>query len=242
MKNKSQSGNVMIIILVTVALFGALFFTFGRTSQQGSGNLTKQQSRLAAQEIVTYALLMEEAVSRLITKGCSENFINFNDSQNTGYANTSAPGDGSCDVFSTNGGKISYQPPQDIWLDSTHSAQSFYGEYIITTTVCVQQLPADTNPNCALDTSPKNDDLILFVPYLKEEICLEINKLIGRTEIPEDNGNLWGASPKYTGSFPSTNGQIGSVNTGAALRSVPSMCLKQEGAPYYHYYRVLMAR
>lgn len=67
-KANTQSGNVFVIILVAVTLFAALMFTFSRTGSQDTGNLTKQQAKIIAQEILNYAQLVEGAVNRVREK------------------------------------------------------------------------------------------------------------------------------------------------------------------------------
>lgn len=110
---KNNSGNVMIIILVTIALFAALIFAFTRTNQQGGGNLTAQQSKMLAQELASFFNQVDMAVQKLRQKGCSETDISFANPKDTGAyvaANdpATAPADGSCDVFNSNGGKVTF--------------------------------------------------------------------------------------------------------------------------------------
>ena len=62
---KSQSGNVFILILAGVVLFGALMFTFSRSADKGTGNLTKQQAKITAQDILSYAKIVEDAIDRV---------------------------------------------------------------------------------------------------------------------------------------------------------------------------------
>lgn len=109
---RSQSGNVVIMILVAIALFGALAYTFMRGSQQGQGNLTGNQARVAAQEILNYNVSLERGVQKLLSRGCSENELGFGNTVFTTHGgtamytdthNSNRPSSGQCDVFKSSG-------------------------------------------------------------------------------------------------------------------------------------------
>ena len=126
----SESGNVFILILLGVFLFGALMYSFSRSANQGAGNLSKQQAKIAAQEILNYARLVEGAVDRVRRNGCSESEISFENDVVTGYTNPNAPTDKSCHIFDDEGGKVSYPANLNQWLEKSYSAELGYNEYV----------------------------------------------------------------------------------------------------------------
>lgn len=241
--NKSnQSGNVFVIILIGVVLFGALGFTFSRSANKGTGNLTKQQAKVAAQEILSYANLVEGAVDRVRRKGCSENEISFENNVVSDYENPNSPIDKSCNVFDENGGKISYLEPNGNWLDKTYSLESLHKKLYFPSHSCIQDLGSESG-DCKSD-GEKNNELIIIFPYIQKNICHEIQNLLYETkDIPKDQVNMWPpAENKYTGNFVSGTAISGSLNENNGKESY---CMEGDNTPTsntYHFYHVLLAR
>lgn len=103
-----QAGNAIVIILIAVFLFGALAAVFMRGAKTGQGNLTAQQARLAAQELLDFYNTVEKAANKLRSQRCSENDINFANSNDAGTfigynQSPTAPADKSCDIFDVSG-------------------------------------------------------------------------------------------------------------------------------------------
>lgn len=112
-KASRQSGNVVLMILIAIALFGALAYTFMRGSQQGQGNLTGNQARIAAQELQTFFTYVDQTANKLRSRGCSVMDLSFSNSGDTGtYVSlnnsATAPVDKSCHVFDAAGGNINF--------------------------------------------------------------------------------------------------------------------------------------
>lgn len=107
----SQAGNAIVIILIAVFLFGALAAVFMRGAKTGQGNLTTQQAKLAAQEILDFYNSLERAANKLRSKGCSENDISFANPNDAGAFITynhpsTAPSDNSCHIFDPAGANL----------------------------------------------------------------------------------------------------------------------------------------
>jgi len=187
-----QSGNVFVIILIGVVLFGALLYTFTRTAQTSAGNLTAQQAEIAAQEILNYARLLEGAVDRVRQNGCAESEISFENPITVGkYSNTNAPADNSCHIFEPEGGGLT-------WQDSPHGTPYIFNAY------CISGIGG-------LATCADADlDLLFFLVDVDMAICLEVNNrvnAIDKTIAPTaDDFNFSIADDGFEGSFaPSTN-------------------------------------
>lgn len=236
-KNKNQSGNVFIIIMLGVFLFGALMFFFARGSSQGTGNLTKQQAKIAAQEILNYARLVEGAVNRVRRNGCSESEISFDNAVVAGYSNPNSPIDESCHIFEDGGGKVSYTSPPS----NTTSLNWFFdsGVYV---------------RGIAEETALSGADLVILLPDISKTICENINSMLdhGFSSIPIDNGNIFeNADDKYIGTF--INGAEADSLTGHPsdddCTPIQPLCMKETGCfreetgnEYYIFYHVLLAR
>lgn len=188
----NEQGNVFLIILIAVVLFGALIFTFSKSGSQGVSSISKQEAKIAAQEILNYTRLVEGAVDRVRRNGCSENEISFQNSTLTGYTNTDAPGDNSCHIFNENGGKVTVMPyDPKIHAGSSTAWIQFVGNNVVT------------------GVGSTNADLIMIqeTPSL---VCNEINSLLNLaiTDIAE---TLEGSS-NFIGAFANTF-DIGDQNT-----------------------------
>lgn len=231
-EKKSQAGNVFVIILAGVFLFGALMFTFSKSGQKGSGNLTKQQAKIAAQEILNYARLVEGAVDRVRRNGCSENEISFENAVVAGYSNTNAPINGSCDIFGTTGGKIEYSAPKTDWLDSFFSNQTGnYGTWKFVANHTIEGVGTNAT------------DLRITLNFIKKEICLNINNLLN-IENPSGNPpideNSISGDNEFVGAYsiPSAN-TIGD-DGGHNLAGKSVYC--REGSSSFQFMNVLLAR
>lgn len=102
-----QAGNAILIILIAVFLFGALAAAFMRGSRTGQTNLTAGQTRLLAQELLSYAQTLERASIKLIQRGCAPSQLSYVGLSGDCNTNPVAPTDNSCDVLHSNGGMIS---------------------------------------------------------------------------------------------------------------------------------------
>ena len=106
---RSQSGNVFFIILIGIALFGALAFSLTRSTQ--TSTVTKMSERellLNIADIRSYGQRLKRAVDKVRRNGCSENDISFVNTIVTEYAHASTVSD-KCQIFNTSGGSASWQ-------------------------------------------------------------------------------------------------------------------------------------
>jgi len=243
--NNAEAGNVFFLILAGVALFAALAFTFSNSGKKGTGNLSKNQARVAAQEILNYARLVESGVDRVRRNGCSESEISFENSVVAGYANADAPVDNSCHVFESDGGKTSYSAISQRYLNASFSSYQSdsdrtWGEWIFG--------GRNTIPGVGTDCSANRcKELLASIHFINRNICIEINKLLGiplssGEPPPENSSGPPGAivSLKFTGSFHTTASGVDNGN----LVGSQSACLRVSvsSQDYYFFYHTLLAR
>ncbi len=236
----SQSGNAFIYILVAIALFAALTYTFTRSAQQGgTGDISKQEAAIAASEILSYARSIEEAVNRVRVKNrCSENEISFEYGGN--YVNASAPGTNKCHLFESAGGNIPWHTPQTSWLDSSQSSNALYGSYSYVGAGGVD------------DVESAASDLVFFAPVLNRQVCININNNLNISnpsdEPAVDDTGILTETP-FTGSYASTPAAAATINdsgSSTALSGENAACIREStgcnGGSCYNFYYVLLAR
>ncbi len=230
-----EAGNVFILILLGVFLFGALMYSFSRSADQGAGNLSKQQAKIAAQEILNYARLVEGAVDRVRRNGCSESEISFENDVVAGYTNPNAPTDKSCHIFDDVGGKINYDAPVTQWLDSSNGAEASYGNFYFV---------AENEISGLNISGSSKDDLLIQLNWIKQEICEELNyQIFNDKTITEDPSSFFQGvtTGKAIGSF---DNNVGSIN----LTSYPihegknTACFSSQTGGGFHFYHALLAR
>lgn len=220
-----QSGNAFIYVLVAIALFGALAYTFMRSSQQGSGDISQQEASIAAAGILSFARSVEEAVNRVRVKNrCSENEISFE--HNGVYVNPSAPGTKKCHIFDPAGGNITYSAPDDEKV-FTNGSQN----YVFNAGFQLTKIGTDLN------------DLVLQLNYLSEQICITINNRLGVSNSggtpPAENNDP--GDVNFVGTFGTNKtNTIGDDGTGLSGKS--GFCRNQASVPQYQFNYVLLAR
>jgi hypothetical protein len=107
MLNGQNSGNILFLILIAVALFAALSYAV-TSSNRGSGAIDKEKAQLDQAMMDSYMAAINTGTLRLRMAGCSA--IDY-----TEPVNQSPTGDKSCFLFHPQGGGVSYQ---NLGLDS----------------------------------------------------------------------------------------------------------------------------
>jgi len=228
---QSEAGNVFMLILLGVVLFGALAFTVARGVRSDTTSaMSTRQAELAATNILNYAQRIERAVNRLRRNGCSETEISFENQVITNYTNINSPGDNSCHIFEKAGGGLNWQTPNEKWLDTSQSANFNYQNYVFSSVNRVINLGANIK-----------DDLLFFVNWLDQSVCEQINKqLFQETIITQD--------PSSFSYGPSANGTFDTVTAGIDLSSLAihdgqaSACFTSENNGGFHFYHALLTR
>lgn len=227
----SEYGGALIWILIMVALFAALSYAINQGSRGGASDITTQQAKLAATEILDYAHQIKNAVRQLQINGCRDIEISFDQAFILGYSNPNSPSDNSCHVFHPNGGAIRYQISHDA-LDSSHAGSDEYGSWVFPNDV--QILNIGDQPNA---------ELLVTLPYIAQEICLIINENIGVDNpsgaAPADDGFNYTAI-KFVGSYADNETIADDGGASELLNKTLACYLDDDG--FYNFYQVLIAR
>ena len=244
-KENSQSGNVLFYILIAVALLAALSFAVSQSGRGSGKAISAERIKLAATEIIQYANALNAAVAQLQLRGCKDTEISFeNNIVTTGYDNPNAPEDGFCNVFSINGGGVQWRTPESDWIDSTiDSGEYNYGVFFFTGGSCIEGVGRVT-ANCYSSDSTSTE-LLMALPYLKEEICEAINEKLslGFSSIPKDGNKAWSetGTNQFAGTYSNSPVVIG--NEAPELYNVTAACFEAGSYPEgYAFYNVLIPR
>jgi type II secretory pathway pseudopilin PulG len=246
------SGNVVFIILIAVALFGALSYAVTQGFSGANANrITKQQAKAAATAIIKYATDVEQAITRLqLVNDCSDEQISFErhpfDGSDTDYINLNAPSDFSCHVFHPDGGAVPLYEIPAKWIDPNVTAwPENAGEIVFTGDMPVALLGQDE------DLNSSSSELTLYVQYINTDLCTALNKAVklNLSGIPTENVANFAARTSsqdlFKGSydFPHLNSRIGSVDFPHG-RSSGCFARSDDGSPDvpHAFFHVLIAR
>lgn len=230
---RKNEGNVLFLILIAVALFAALSYAVTQTSRSGDGGIDKDKARLAASEIAQYASSIEQAITRLkVLNRCKDTEINFENGVDAGYANTGAPADDRCDVFSPAGGGISFRAdlPNPVRISGQSGHLWDYFGFI-----GKNDFPQVGQAGCGDDCI----DLHVFLWTRDVALCKALNVAEGYPELNTlVTADFVRGTPKFTGTY-----------TGATQTAPTEFYGKRGGCSIYSsdptrmiYYHVLMSR
>jgi len=222
----TQSGNALFIILIAVALLGALSYAVTQSNRGGVTALTDEKAKLYATEILDYAQVVSNAVAQLRLRGCDESEISFENNVVSGYANANSPSDKTCHVFHPSGGGLAFGKA---FNDNYYH---FSGDRFI--------FDVGTTGSVTSERAELYVDLIV-----DEQICTVINDKI---DIENPSGNLpigLPGSGRFTGTYNGGNPITHPSNPDSlsATRGRKSFCVESSVNPDIHYFvRVLIAR
>lgn len=226
---RSENGSAIVYVFIGVALFGALMFAFTRGGSQNTSDLSAQQAKIVASEMLEYSRTVETAVNGLLNKGCSENELSFENTFESGYANASAPINKSCHVFDPAGGRLKYKYPPK-------GAETAY----------VAGAPAPGWKNYAFNGNMQILNLgststeLIFWTQTNKAICDQINLGLGKTTADDTYGNNIIDAP-YTGSFATAGPAV--IGDEAYAPALSKGCFNQPThSGQYIFYAVLVAR
>lgn len=242
--SRQQSGNVLFLILIAVALFAALSYAVTSSTRSGGTDASSEKSRLYASAIVSYGASLQSTVQRMkLSNSCSDEQFDFsNPIYKTGHGaltmagNTNSPGNDSCDLFSPAGGNLApYIPTAEaLGTPSSDLSHPKPGHGMVR----VEQI-TNIGTDAAAGTEPAND-IVFSTAFLGLNTCLQINNLLGIANIngapPAISKNAGGNGGNYT------NGSLAAtlILSNASINGFQSFCASS--ASGYTFYQVLVAR
>ena len=219
----TQSGNVLFLILIAVALFAALAYAV--TKSQGSGkNVTEESADAAAADILSWFSQLDAGVMRMrVINNIDVEKLDFNDPGNmladevTSYpydnGNCTDP---SCEIFSAQGGGVA---PRKFLsaiskLVTPAPTASKAGHWSVST----------TNTAGIGSSLP---DISIRINFVSKEICSAINRRLG---IPETfTSGQSGVIVQYQGNLTQIRNALASASaytwTAPEVYGKPTFCL-----------------
>mgnify|MGYP003669755943 CR=1 FL=1 len=239
MKN-TQSGNVLFYVFLAVGLLGALSYVVAQSTRGNISSLSRDKAGLYASEIIGYGNILSQAVSQIRLRGYNASEISFENVIVTGYENSDC-GVGDCRIFDLSGGAVHYMVPKAEWLDASQAANLRYGEVYFHGAAQV------------LEVGTAQDDLIMFIPYIKKELCIAINDKLDITpparDVPLETAGPFAINMKFVGAYPDIiDRNVSGDGSAGVLRGRMVGCTEASGTSStpptgsYHYYQVLIAR
>lgn len=245
---KGESGSVIIYIFIAIAMFIALSFAVSTMIRGSEGGMKKELVTVATGEIVQFADTMRGSIQTMRVDGITLPALSFENDFVTGYDNSNCADD-TCKLFATQGGGVKYTVPSTDWLDWRQEAQPLFGQWYFPSDVCVAGA-GNGVAGCDSDGAD-NEDVVVILPFLKKEICVDINNRLSidnpNGNPPQESGCSWSApANKYQGAFADGEA-IESTPDSDILNGRASGCF-QAGvcgtlpANTYHFYQVLVTR
>ena len=175
---KKQSGNVLFLILIAVALFGVLAYSVTQSMRGGDAQAV-DTDRMSNSALIQYSVGIRSNVMRMTFDGRQKENLEFNAPAD--FANCST-GFFNC-VFHPEGGGAAYQLLMpDSMTNATPNEWIFNGENEI------NLLGSSTTGD---SVSPLTADIISFMPGITQRFCQSINTTIGIDLIPEETGIIF---------------------------------------------------
>ena len=233
---KNESGNVLFLILIAVALFAALSYAVTQSTRSGGGSADRERSILSSASLTQGPTALRTSLIRMVLGGTDVSNMRFNAPANFGSVDEATL------VFHPNGGGAVFQrAPADVMADGDQGTW-FYN-------------PNFTIPEIGIDTAGVGNDVIAFLPGITQGVCSQINDefAIDATGCTPLNGNIplldsgsdeteIAVNYEDGDTFPST-AEVLQGDSCTALTGQPSGCFYHTAAtPVYVFYSVLLER
>lgn len=157
-KNRnSESGNVLFLILIAVALFAALSYAVTQSTRSGGGSAEREQAILSGASLTQGPAALRTSLIRMILGGADATAITFDSPANFG-----AISDLTLLVFHpTGGGGVFQRAPADVMAGGNQGTWFYNANFNI--------------PQIGVDTAGTGNDIIAFLPDISQNICTQIN-------------------------------------------------------------------
>ena len=226
--NHAQSGNVLFLILIAVALFAALSYAATQSSQVGSGGAEDESGRIHAAQLNQYPTLVRSQVLRMRARNIEILDMEFNPPSSFGTLS-----DPDLGVFHPSGG-TTYITAAPALMQNGNQGQWYYN------------VNFEINNLGSSETSTqRGNELIAFLPGVKSNVCQRVNELIKINTVPAVNdASYYNESLEFMDDsyiVPNTETIIGDTNL-TELSAQPFGCFLENSSGQYIYYFTLIER
>lgn len=224
---QSERGNVLIFILLAIALLAAITMVLSRSNSASDETGNVERGRVLASQMMRFARAVEAGVQQLKFSDISENDISFENTVTaTDYSNANCTNN-RCRVFHINGAGLTLSAAPPSAISGTGKEWGFTG--------------ANAAGSAADPVGSTANDLVMFLPGVRNFVCREINKLLGvnNGDIPTDTDGI--VTTAYTGAFSGSNLLDGDP-TPFDLGGEASGCFYDDNASENIFYHTLIKR
>ncbi len=235
-----ESGNVLFLILIAVALFAALSYAVTSSSRSGSGNTNDETNLINSSTITQYPASIRTAIIRMqVSKNITTAELEFNAPADFANCETAGGVLGANCVFHPDGGSATFAPASaNVMASGTQTDWVFNSDNQIN---LIGRTVGTTNTATAASA-----DVIAFLVGVRKGICQRINEELRITGIPVETNTISVANTMVNVDGTTPPG-IGASGTGqtiggdiAALDGQSFGCFRNGAAGPYVYYHVLI--
>lgn len=247
---KEESGNVLFLILIAVALFAALSYAVTQSTRSSGGDAGKETNRINSAQLTQYPASVRTSIVRMVISGQDINTLEFNDpALFTAGCTVDGAGERSRCVFHPEGGGATYvQAPGSLMNSGSQGDWIYNGDNEI-------ENIGTTTAGAGVATGTV--DLMAFLPGVSQGVCESINEELG---MPTATGSITEDGILYLSTSSMINPDAATPTslaaggasvgaTSAALVGQPFGCFFDSdgnadngGAAQYVYYHVLVER
>ena len=249
MKNKkindrsAESGNVLFLILIAVALFAALSYAVTSSSRSGGGDANDETNLISSSTITQYPAGVRTSIIRMqVTNGVSTSELEFNAPADFANCGTYGAVLGANCVFHPDGGQATFVPGSADVMAS--GAQT---DWIFSSANEVNLVGRTAGSNAATTNTA---EVIAFLVGIREGVCRRINEELGIAGIPTEASIDFTLARSMVNSDGSTapaieangaGGDDGTIGEGgaSALDGQAFGCFQQPAGTYIYYHVLL---
>lgn len=242
--HQTESGNVLFLILIAVALFAALSYAVTQSSRSGGGDAGKETNLVASAQLTQYPAGVRTSIIRMVVSdNVDVTTLRFNPPSDFAAGCATATTQALCVFHPNGGGAIFDQAPPDMMEDGNPGPWTFNGDFEIVNIGTSDAADGDGN------------EIIAFLPGIKKAVCEKINSELGMANVPVITTTVAGVDDTTAGYLRMMDDGVGVSSTqivlgtgGAAGSNIadfdgqPYGCFRNTAAGDYVYYHVLVER
>lgn len=185
---RAQKGSALFLILIAVALFAALSYALTQ-SGRGGGDISKEQAKLYAAQLVQMADDVRQGTQRMALTGTPISSIMAGTGggmyggigSDNGFPSFCTTG-ATC-VFASEGGAVSLPLPPREAIDMNEPlgwyASNWAGPNSFNSVFVIGLAPGEANTYAVTNVGTDEADDIMVIYPIKKEVCEEINRGLG---------------------------------------------------------------
>lgn len=224
--NKSEHGNVLFLILIAVALFAVLSYAVSHSTAVSSGGNGNEAGGIKAAQINIFPTVVRSQILRMVVKNIALDELEFNPPSAFGTLNNLDAA-----VFHPQAGTPYSR------ADPAVMANNQQGDWYFNMHFEIANIGSSTTGDIA------GNDVVAFLPGIKQNICLRVNQENAIDSIPTINSATYlnNAMEMMDNAYVPPIGEtdIGDSNL-AALAGKQFGCFEESGSGTYIYYFALI--